>query len=138
MEIHPHTEHKDFSIVRHNDQGLPICHICGAAHKKLMTHVVQVHEMSAKEYKLTYGLDLRKGIVCEQTRDKLRKALDENWDTSVNQNLLGIGRRYRYTEGHSGSYVSPQSLNRLSILNDLRKAYSEARRLLNKESQTHE
>ena len=59
--------------INYSEEGKPICHICGKAYNKLLTHVYYAHKMGEKEYKKEFGLNLHQGIVSKKTKAKLQK-----------------------------------------------------------------
>ena len=102
--------------IRYTNEGDVICHICGRAFARLLTHVRQYHEMSEKEYKREYGLILYKGIISEKSRDKSRKAVELNYDKVVGDNLINKGKSTRFKlgdEGRTKNKISMQEMNRL-------------------------
>lgn len=99
-----------------DEQGFPICHVCGRAYKKLLMHVYQKHDMSEKEYKEKFGLDRTKGIVADSTKRKLQKSVKEHYNLVVKRNLLKGGKKTRFHVGDQGRTIdkcSPQTLERL-------------------------
>lgn len=106
--------------IHYDDEGRPICHICGKAFNKLMTHVYYKHGMTALEYKKEFGLDLHNSIMSETSREKARQNNKRNWD-KIKANLEK-GAPFRYKEGHQGrtsDKVSPQTKKRLKSLKQL-------------------
>ena len=104
--------------IKLDDRDFPICHICGRAYKKLLTHVWQMHDMSEKEYKKKFELEVGNGILCQETKDKLQKAITENYDLVVKQNLLDNAKsqEHRFKDGSKGrtrDKVSLQTKNKL-------------------------
>ena len=92
------------------------CHICGKSFKKLMSHVVQKHNMTAMEYKRHFGLYTTKGILCEDSRRLARERNLENYGIVVEENLVDKGKNTRFKHGAEGrpkSKVCPQLMNRL-------------------------
>lgn len=105
-----------YGTIEYNPEGKPICHICGKAYKKLLTHVWQKHDLTEKQYKKEFGLDIIKGITAEETKNKLRTAVKQHYNLVVEQNLIKAGRKTRFKEGQEGrtiDKVSPQTLERL-------------------------
>lgn len=102
--------------IAYTEDGKPICHICGKGYDKLMSHVYQTHEITARDYKIEFGLDLNQGIMSEESKEKARKAVEENYDSIVVDNLLTKGVGTRFEKGHSrtkGKFVSEQSKKRM-------------------------
>lgn len=96
--------------------GNPVCHICGKSFKRLMTHVRQSHKISAREYKETFGLNVSKGIISEESRTKSQIAVEKNYGKVVEKNLIKKGEKTRYQNGDEGrtkDKLSHQELMRL-------------------------
>ncbi len=91
-----------YGEIRFDDDGLPICEICGKSFKRLLTHVRQKHFMSAREYKEQFGLDVSKGIMSEESREKSRYNVYSNFGKVVIQNLIEKGEETRYKDGDKG------------------------------------
>lgn len=105
-----------YAEVQYDDKGYPICHICGRAYKKLLSHVWQKHGMTEKEYKEKFGLDRYKGIIAPITKNKLQIAVKKHYSLVVEQNLIKGGLKTRFTKGMEGRTIdkcSPQTLYRL-------------------------
>ena len=106
----------NYGEVALSPDGKPICHICGKAYDKVLAHVWQIHEMSAYDYKLEFGLDVGKGIMSEESTELASTRLHENYDVVVVENLLEKGKSTRFTDGHKGrtkDLVSEQTRRRL-------------------------
>jgi len=91
-----------YGKVEYNEEGKPICEICGLAFDRLMAHVRQIHDMSAKEYKVAHGLDVGKGICSDKSRQLSRDKVFKNYDKVVAQNLLKNGQKTRFKAGDKG------------------------------------
>ena len=106
----------EYGEVTYSPDNKPICHICGKAFNKILSHARQVHKVSAREYKETYGLDVKKGIMSPKSTSLARQRVYENYDVSIENNLLDRGKKSRYKEGHKGrtkDQVSEQTRRRL-------------------------
>ena len=104
-------------IIRYDKDGLPICEICGGSFDRLLAHVRQKHFIAAREYKITYGLDVKKGITSRRSAEKSRQAVMENYDKVVGENLLKGGEGSRFEKGSKGrtrDQVSEQTRKVLS------------------------
>ena len=102
--------------VVYTSEGKIVCHICGKAFTRLLTHVRQYHGISEKDYKKEYGLILYKGIISESSREKSRKAVFNNYDKVVLDNLVKNGKNTRFKDGYKGrtkDKVSLQEMKRL-------------------------
>ncbi|WP_426455387.1 hypothetical protein ACP26L_35960 (plasmid) [Paenibacillus sp. S-38] len=96
--ITPQTGHRHYGMVAYDQAGKPICHVCGRSFNALLTHVRHVHKMEPRAYKLTYGLNVTKGILSEKTQSKLKAAVSKNLEVV----LENLSRGVRYQEGHQG------------------------------------
>lgn len=88
--------------VHYSKDGKPICHICGRAYHKLLSHVWQIHGMNEKEYKKEFGLSLYNGIISDMTKEKLQGRVQENYEKVVEANLLVNGKKTRFKKGSEG------------------------------------
>lgn len=86
------------------------CLICGKQFRKPLAHAWQKHGMSAREYKEHFSLDVKKGIIPPEDREKLANNTREN-GTIKN---LQQGAKFRFAKGHTINYKrSEQTLARL-------------------------
>ena len=109
-------ERPQYGEINYSPDGKPICHICGKAYKKLLSHVCQRHELTEKDYKKKFGLDLHKGIISKSTKTKLQKSVREHYSSVVQQNLIGAGQKTRFelgTVGRTLDKISAQTMSRL-------------------------
>lgn len=107
-----------YGEVKYAPDGKVICHICGRAYKKVLTHAVQIHGITEKEYKREFGLDVGNSLMCESSKEIARQRLLENYDKVVLENLVNNenSHKTRFTKGHKGrtiEKVSHQTLKRL-------------------------
>lgn len=98
---------------------LLICLECGLKFRKLGSHVVQVHGMTAREYKEKWGFDVKKGIITEDVRqihsDRTLATMDR-----IKPNLEK-GKKFWYKKGDriAGKYErSEQTMERLHGMGD--------------------
>lgn len=92
----------NYGEIIYDKEGKPICHICGKSFKKLMSHVHQKHGLSAREYKIEFGLETTKSIMCKESIELARKRNLENYDKVVVQNLVSKGGETRFKKGNKG------------------------------------
>lgn len=105
-------------IIRYDSVGNPICELCGGSFSRLLSHVRQVHSISARDYKVKYGLDVKKGICSKVSSERSRLMVIQNFDKVVTGNLISGGSKTRYSKGHGiKKYFSEQS--RLRIIDQL-------------------
>ena len=91
-----------FGQIEYNEDGLPMCEICGKHFHRVISHVRQKHQMTAFEYKETFGLNNIKGVCSQASSDKTRKATMSNFDKVVTKNLLQNGKNTRFEKGSKG------------------------------------
>ena len=99
---HPVNELPKKGEVAYDEKGRPICHICGRAFKKVASHAYLEHGINAYDYKEKFGLNNNTGLIAEETREKLREHVKENYKIVVEQNLIDKGRKNRYKKGNEG------------------------------------
>lgn len=56
------------------EQGRLLCHECGRWYTALGVHVAMTHEMDARQYRLTHGLLMNRGLVAGTLHDRLSRA----------------------------------------------------------------
>ena len=103
-------------VIRYDEDGNPICEICNKSFKRVISHVRQKHDMNEREYKKTFGYDLKKGICSKKSAELSREKVFENYEKVVEKNLIKKGVKSRFTDGHKGrtkDKVSEQTLIRL-------------------------
>lgn len=103
-------------IIRYDSNGKPICELCGKSFNRLLCHVRQKHDLSEKQYKSRFGLDLHKGICSKESAERTRIKTLSNYDTCIKRNLVDRGEGTRFTKGHEGrtkDKISEQTLRRL-------------------------
>jgi len=88
------------------------CLECGKYFKKPLSHAWQKHQILARNYKEKHSLDVKRGIVTEEYRDKMRSHVIAN-GTLKN---LQKGAKYRFTKGRNHNYKrSAQTMARLKL-----------------------
>jgi hypothetical protein len=105
-----------YGIIEFDESGKPICEICKKSFNRVISHVRQVHNMNEREYKITYGFDLKKGICSKNSSTKTREKTLSNFDKCVSKNLIINGKKYRFVKGSEGrtkEKVSEQTKIRL-------------------------
>ncbi len=106
-------------IIKYNEDGLPMCEICGKHFKRVTYHVRQVHGISARDYKKAYGFDLIKGICSASSSQKTSEQTISNYEKVIVPNLLNGGKETRFKDGSKGrtkDKVSEQTYIRLKQL----------------------
>ena len=96
--------------------GKIACLLCGLYYKKPLSHVWQRHGINEREYKKQFGLDHKKGICSEETKEILRDHIKKNYNLVVEKNLLKNGKKSRFKKNGVGVGIykrSDQTINRL-------------------------
>lgn len=88
--------------IEYDNEGRPICHICGRAFKKLASHAYYRHNINAYEYKEKFGLNNSQGLISESTKKILQEHSKNNYDLVVKENLLNRGKDHRFKKGDKG------------------------------------
>ena len=91
-----------YGIIEYDNDGKPICEICKKSFKRVLNHARQKHDISEKEYKLKFGLNLTKGICSKESSELSREKALDNYDKSIKQNLLQKGSKTRFKKGSKG------------------------------------
>tara|TARA_R110000787_G_scaffold11722_12_gene38531 strand:- start:11126 stop:11500 length:375 start_codon:yes stop_codon:yes gene_type:complete len=91
-----------YGEIDYNEYGQPKCEICGEYFDRVSSHVRQKHELSAREYKKKYGLDLSKGICSKVSSEKSREKVYDNYDKVIGNNLVKNGEPTRFKNGSKG------------------------------------
>lgn len=111
-----------YGIIEYDDEGKPICEICKKSFKRVLSHVRQKHFISEKEYKLTFGFDLGKGICSKESSEKSREAVYSNYDKCISKNLIASGNKTRFSEGYEGRIADKvQEQTRIRLKENLKK-----------------
>ena len=104
-------------IIRYDEDGLPICEICGKSFHRVLSHARQKHDISAREYKKRFGLDIGKGICSQESHEKAHDRVYENFSKCIRGNLIKKGVNTRFQKGCQGrtaDMMSTQTYLRLS------------------------
>lgn len=89
------------------------CLECGREFVRPLSHVWQVHKITARHYKEKHGLDLKRGICTEEYRDRMRVYIEKY---NISEQLQKAGERSRFKKGDKalGKYHrSAQTFTRL-------------------------
>lgn len=105
-----------FKPIEFNAEGKIICNLCGKAFNRLGWHINFKHNISAKEYKKMYGLNVGTPLISKESAEKTRKKTLEHYDRVVTINLIEKGTKTRLKKGNKGrtkDLVRPEELQRL-------------------------
>lgn len=87
------------------------CLICNKDFIRVCRHAQQKHGVMAREYKEMFGLDVKKGILDDESREVLRKYAKEY---QAHKNFVGKGEKFWFKKGESNNYKrSEQTIKRL-------------------------
>lgn len=101
-----------YGIIEYNEDGQPMCEICGGYFSRVIVHARQKHHVSEREYKLQFGFNLKKGICSKESSQKSREKVFENYDKCIGKNLQLLGEKTRFkfgSEGRTQDKVSEQT-----------------------------
>lgn len=87
-------------IIRKDINGLIICEICNKSYKKLISHVIQAHEISGDEYREQFGFCKSTAFMCEDSKVLARKKQYPHYTRVVLTNLVEKGKKTRVLKGH--------------------------------------
>ena len=93
------------------------CLICGRWYKQVCTHVVQVHKITAREYRKQFGLDVKRGLLPDYLRQLYRKQVFENGTL----NNLKAGKKNWFKKGQKGVGVYTRSVQTMERLHNQNK-----------------
>lgn len=99
------------------------CLICGRWYVQLGTHVVQRHNMTAREYREYFDLEVKRGLTPEWFHKLKGDIAIEN---NTYKNIIETGKKYRFKKDSkiAGKYKrSHITLQKLSTLHKLTKLY---------------
>ena len=88
--------------IEYDEDGLVKCEICGDHFHRVTSHARQKHDISARDYKIQFGFDLKKGICSKISAEKTRVTTLKNYDKCIGKNLLKGGASSRFKQGSVG------------------------------------
>ncbi len=96
------------------------CEICGQSFRQVGSHITQVHNMTAKEYRKQFGFDSKRGQLPEDLRQLKKEICIEN-ETIKN---LEKGAAFRFKKGDKvGKYErSEETMKRLKQSSFIKKS----------------
>lgn len=116
--IQKETNHPHYGEVIYDMSGYLTCHICGqGGFKALGTHVRQKHLDvidNMRQYKIMFGLDVSKGILTQELRERKSNKVWEN-ETILNLfSTKSIKSRFKPgSKGRTREQISEQTRRRL-------------------------
>ncbi len=91
-----------YGEIEYDSDGKPMCEICGKHFHRVICHVRQKHDMNERDYKKEFGFDLKKGICSLKSKEKSQKAVFDNYEKVVADNLIVKGAKSRFKNGDKG------------------------------------
>lgn len=91
-----------YGVIEYNEDGQPMCEICGKHFERVIVHARQKHQISEREYKLQFGFNLKKGICSKESSEKSRERVFENYEQCIGKNLELLGQKSRFKDGSEG------------------------------------
>ena len=91
-----------YGVIEYNEDGLPMCEICGKHFRRVIAHARQKHQLTEREYKIQFGYDLKKGICSKESSEISRIKALENYDLVIRVNLMQKGVKNRFKVGDKG------------------------------------
>lgn len=101
-----------YGVIEYNEDGQPMCEICGKYFDRVIAHARQKHHISEREYKMQFGLNVKKGICSKESAEKSRERVFENYEQCIGKNLQLLGEKTRFrfgSEGRTQEKVSEQT-----------------------------
>ena len=95
------------------------CLVCGKYYRQVGSHIVQIHGITAREYREEYGFDVKKGQLPEDYRElKAEQAVERGGA----KNLLH-GKKFWFKKGQKGVGVYKRSKQTMERLKNMRQLY---------------
>lgn len=104
-----------YGIVEYDVNGNPKCEICGKYYKRVMTHARYKHEITEREYKKQFGLNLIKGICSKESSQLTREKTILNFDKCT---AKAIAKGHKFEKGHPGRTKDMVSAQTKLMLHD--------------------
>lgn len=87
-------------VQQYDNNGRLICELCGKAYNKLISHVIQKHEISGAEYRQRFGFCKSFAFLSDKSRELARQRINDKPDI-IKRNLIQAGTVTRYHTGHN-------------------------------------
>lgn len=87
------------------------CKLCGKFYKHLGSHIYHRHKITAKEYKIRFGLNINTALITDDVKAKKQRAFNERREHYLKN--LKKGEKYRFQKGNQNRfYFSKQDIDR--------------------------
>ena len=107
-----------FGEVHYDEEGKPICHVCGMSFDKLIEHTKRKHGLDSLTYRQTYGLMITAQLTSPKYNEMMKQhaytneTFKENFETTIS----GItrhtaGRRKGWSEQETKARLQAQINN---------------------------
>jgi len=100
-------------IAEEPDSNKIKCLICEKYYVQVGSHIVQVHKMTARKYRESFKLEVKRGILPEWFRKVKRDIAVENGTVD---NVLESGKRFRFKKGQKGIGVYKRSQITINLI----------------------
>lgn len=101
-----------YGEVRYDDEGRPICHVCGMAFDKLIEHTIRKHGLDSLSYRQTFGLMLSARLTGPKYHEKMRQHVAEKPTYKVNFETTHNGEK-RHKSGRSPGWSEQERKARM-------------------------
>ena len=99
-----------YGIIEYDAAGLPKCELCGEYFNRVVSHVRQKHDLTAREYKKQFGFDVSKGICSAESSLLTREKTLSNYDKCISRNIIGHNHKFKkHHKGRTRDQVSEQT-----------------------------
>lgn len=116
VEVAPNAIQSLHALEQYFSTDELVCLICGQPSKGLGQHVSHAHGLSAREYKLKYGLPITYGLVGKATREKLSacgEATNIKMSADGHMNLIAARQARGKTRVHWPEYMRKEHANKM-------------------------
>ena len=113
-----------YGQIQYDEDGKPMCEICGKYFHRVLSHARQKHEINEREYKKRFGLDLIVGICSKESAERTRIKTLENYDKCIAKNLIRDGEKTRFILGSEGRTIDKVSAQTMAALKERLKKIS--------------
>lgn len=98
-----------YGTVAYDENGKPICHVCGMACNKLIEHTKRKHGLNSQDYRKQFGLMDTTRLTSPEYSEKMRIHAEDNKSYKENFKSSWSGET-RYVAGRKGQHWSKQEL----------------------------
>jgi len=118
-------------MIYKNKQGLELtCKICGKNFKHLGSHIFHQHGLTAREYKMEYGLPYKMGLISVEIYEKKSARFEEDREKYLG-NIRAGGEKNQFKKGHANfgmrtsEWDRKRQIKQIEAINEGRKSKME-------------